>query len=509
VVTAAAPAALWGDLTPGPHPVGYRQTLVRDATRAYPHPLAPQARRPVLINVWYPAQGDGAALRVEDYLRVRGPGIPARDPLALLLERHVLGVFSNEVLGREPHFLDPALLSRRAQILAQPVYARRDAVARAGTHPLVLAHPGLGGAFADNFVFYEYLASQGYVVISSAFQSGEATDLNIGWEPATSVADLDLLLRWARDNLGVDGVAVMGHSYGAQAALIYAMEGRAVDAVVSLDSTLENGDPKAPWFKDGDARRVWLDRAQAITIPVLLFSTPAGTSSAFFDGLVASDRRALLVPFLEHNDLEAFGGVLGARFAYDLREPDPERPKVEQVLAAHRLVVRATHAFLEGVLRKDQEVLARLDALPATVPGAKLTHVPRAPACPRQAELLATLGKDGVEATGAHLAALAGCDVRMAFMDAADTLRAVGEQARAVEVMRWLAKRQQEDFLVQKNLGEALAGAHQYAEARTAYRRALELVSKAQVEPARRKKIFQHQLESRIQLVESLSAGGK
>lgn len=510
--SAAVPTALWGDLTPGPHAVGYRQTVIRDAARSYPHPLVPDAQRPLLINVWYPAQAQGgAAMQVQDYLRVSGAGISERDrPFAEALERHVLGVFSNEVLGREPQFLDRSLLSRRAQILAQPVFARREAGPRAGKFPLVLAHPGLAAAFADNFLLYEYLASHGYLVVSSAFPSGDASDLNIGWEPATSVADLDLILRWARTHLAVDRVATLGHSYGAQAALIYAMEGRAIDAVVSLDSTMENGDPKAPWFKEEGPRRVWLDRADAITVPVLLFSTPAGTSSAFFDGLVASDRRSMMVPSLDHNDLEAHGGVLQARFAHDTRDPDPERPAAEQVLAAHRLVVVATLAFLDGVLRDDRAALVRLDTtLPATVPGAKLTHVPLPPGCLRPAGLVAAIRKEGVEAVGVRSTAVKGCDVRGAFIGAGDSLRVAGEGARAVEVMRWLARRDPEDFLAQRSLAEALVVAGQYAEAEAAFQRALELVQKAPTLPAPRKQSFERRLNARIQLLKALMAGGK
>jgi pimeloyl-ACP methyl ester carboxylesterase len=362
-VGGAGAPSLWGDLVPGPYATGYRQVIIHDPARAYTSRLAPSSQRPILVNLWYPAEaGNGQTMKVDDYLRVEGPGIgPADQRFAELLGKHVRRVFAQDVLLREPQFLDRALLERLSQILVQPVFARRDATACTGTFPLVLAHPGLGGAFADNFVLYELLASHGYLVISSAFQSAKSDgSLNISWEPATSIADLDVVVSWARKNLQIGAVATLGHSYGAQAALIYAMEDRPISAVVSLDSTLENGDPKAPWYKEWKPQSFWLDRADTITVPVLLLSSQDASDTSFFDGLVACDRRSLQVPHLSHNDFESNGGVLRARFAYDLRTPEPDSPSAAQVSASNRLVSRAVLAFLEGILRKDARALVLL-----------------------------------------------------------------------------------------------------------------------------------------------------
>src|SRR5439155_27324669 len=165
-------------------------------------------------------------------------------------------------------------------------------------------------------------------------------------------------------------------------------------------------------------------------------------------------------------------------------------------------------AFLDGTLRRDRDALARLDTvLPATVPGARLTHLPRAPGCMSLAHLLADIRRQGVQAAGARSAAVAGCDVRATLMDAAEVLRSSGEGARAVEVMRWLTERDREDFFAREGLGEALAAGRQYAEAAAAYRAALALLNKASVSPPRQKQILQHRINARIQLVTEL--GGR
>src|ERR1035437_11073477 len=88
----------------------------------------------------------------------------------------------------------------------------------AGKFPVVIYHPGLGGTFDDNSVACEYLASHGYVVLSSAYQAADSSALNIDGDLATSLEDLNFLLRYAATLpfADVSKVAAMGHSYGAQ-----------------------------------------------------------------------------------------------------------------------------------------------------------------------------------------------------------------------------------------------------------------------------------------------------
>lgn len=500
---------VWGALTPGPHAVGYRQLIIHDTARQYPSPLAPSAERPILLNLWYPAAPDsGRAMNVDDYLQVRAAELtPADRCFADLLERHVRSGFAQETLGREPQFLDQKLLARLPPILSQPVLARREAAPLVATHPLVLAHPGLGGAFADNFVLYEYLASHGYVVIASAFQSAAATELHIEWQPATSIPDLDVIARWARENLRSRAVAVMGHSYGAQAALIYAMEGRPIDAVISLDSTLNYGDPKTLWYKTWQRQSSWLDRAASITVPTLLISTDAETNTTFFDELLASDRRSLQLPFLMHNEFESHG-VIQARFAYDLRDKDADGTAA-QVGAGYELLVRATLAFLDGTLRKDERALVRLDSeLPAALAGAKLVHI----AHPRGLEaavVLRQIRDHGIAAAGASCAATPGCNESEVFAEAGAQLLAAGEAESALKVLTWLTERQPDAYHAASARADALTALHRDAEALSAYQRALTLLPKDTHYPLAQHPSLAAELQRHMRLVGELLAKGR
>lgn len=504
----AAPP-VWGELTPGPHAVGYRQLIIHDAARQYPLPLAPSSQRPVLLNLWYPAAPDsGSAMTVADYLQVRAAELTPTDRcFADLLARHVRSDFVQETLGSEPQFLDQKRLARLPPLLAQEVFAHREAKALVETHPLVLAHPGLGGAFADNFVMYEYLASHGYFVISSAFQSAAAKDMYIEWEPATSLPDLDIIARWAKENLRSSAVAVMGHSYGAQAALIYAMEGRPIDAVISLDSTLNYGDPKTLWYKTWKRQSVWLDRAANVTVPTLLLSTNAETNSTFFDELSASDRRLLQLPFLEHNEFESYG-AMQARFAYDLRAKDASGTAA-QVGAGYQLAVRATLAFLDGILRKDERALVRLDSeLPAALMGAKLVRVahPRGLAV---ADVLREIRDHGIVAAGTHCAATPGCNQSAVFAEAGAQLLAAGDAELALKVLSWLDERQPAVYRAESVRADALIALHRDAEAQAAYQRALTLLPKDTYYPLAQHPSLAAELQRHIRLVGELLSKGR
>lgn len=212
-------------------------------------------------------------------------------------------------------------------------------------------------------------------MISSAFQSAAAKELYIEWQPATSIRDLDVIARWARENLRSSKVAVMGHN------------------------------------------------------------------STFFDELVTSDRRSLLLPSLEHNEFESHGGVMQARFTYDLRDKEASGTAA-QVGAGYQLVVRATLAFLDGILRKDQHALVRLDSeLPAALAGAKLVHVAH-PRGLEVADLLREIRDRGVAAAGAHCAATPGCNPGEVFAEAGAQLLTAGEAESALKVLTWLTERQ-------------------------------------------------------------------
>jgi pimeloyl-ACP methyl ester carboxylesterase len=254
----AQEALLWGSLRPGPHAVGFRALYQLDHTRQYdPDYRTDTARppvhrpRPILLCVWYPARATTARrLAYREYLRVPSDD-PRVAPLARRLMPHVREVVCEETIGKKPGALSRKELAAFEHLLTTTAYAVKDAPAAEARFPVVVYHPGLGGSYEDNSVLFEYLASHGYVVLSSAYPKADASVMNIDWDLRRSFRDMEFLARYACALPFADArlLAAMGHSYGAQAALAWCAEpGSAVRAAVSIDSTVENVGIDYPGF---------------------------------------------------------------------------------------------------------------------------------------------------------------------------------------------------------------------------------------------------------------------
>ena len=171
---------VWGDLRPGGYGVGYR---VEEKD----------------VSVWYPADPGGTPVTLGDYT-------------------------ADEEWPR-----------------ATPMFAVRDARPVRGRYPVVLIAQGNQQDAAAQAVLAEYLASSGFIVATTPSPM-IATPMTGTDEVATfaekQADDLDRALEAVR---GVRGaatteLAVIGHSFGARAALLFAMRrGHRLAALVSLD----------------------------------------------------------------------------------------------------------------------------------------------------------------------------------------------------------------------------------------------------------------------------------
>jgi hypothetical protein len=196
------PSPLWGCLQSGPHAVGFQSFWRQDYARVYDPAYRSGAEgthakqvRPILINLWYPAQAGESAerMRYREYLEIE-PAEPALREFARQLVAFNLDVISDEVMNKPRNDLDAEERREFDQFLQTRTAAVRDAAPAEGRFPLLVNHQGLGSAFEDNGVLFEYLASHGYVVVNSAFQSAGAAYLNIDWDLERSVKDLDFLV---------------------------------------------------------------------------------------------------------------------------------------------------------------------------------------------------------------------------------------------------------------------------------------------------------------------------
>lgn len=398
--------ALWGDVPPGEHAVGFRSTWILDAARDYDTGLsdggryvgdAPRAPRPVLVNLWYPAEAEDDAPRMThgDYFAIED--VPAalveRAPRLPLLA-HDLAAYARDVLVQQLFEVDEDALdaddaARFADLLGTRTACVRDALPSAGRAPVVLYHSGYGSSFEDDSVLCERLAAHGYVVLGSAYLRADGSSFNIDGSDG-SQADLDELLRFAAELSFADTshVAMAGHSGGAHATLERAARPHtALDACVVLDTTQDGNsllDPR--WKPTVDACLAHVDEVDE---PLLVTTRPFGIFE-LLDRLVRADRDYLTFRDLDHDDFISQGMFVAEMAARRVADgaigdssDDRGRDAAEHAAALRRLygdLCTTILAFLDAHLRGDGAGLeadrARWLATPL---GGELPHLERVP----------------------------------------------------------------------------------------------------------------------------------
>lgn len=367
---------MWAGLSPGPHAVGFKSLWRLDYSRRYNMTFPDKtvyargkAPRPILVNQWYPA-GKAAGSRGmphRDYLSIRSED-PQLATFSARLSEYVRAVLAVEVMGKPPAALTDREKAQFEQVLTTPTACVRDAPPARGPFPLVIYHAGAGSSFEDNAVLCEYLASHGFVVLGSAFQvqSGESfnTDNRDG-----SARDLDFLITHARQlpNVDWDHIGLVGHSAGAQAALVYGSQPHSVvDAVVSLDTTQDYRGVNDPMWQFTPQV---LKNARHFRCPLLVAAGP----HAFFelaDSLRGAERYYLTLKDMDHNDYISQGCIhreqrLQLRLE-DAKQSAEARAKdkaaLDRARAGYSALCGYTVRFLSATLKRDaagKEFLAK------------------------------------------------------------------------------------------------------------------------------------------------------
>lgn len=311
--------ALWGELKAGPFPIGFRSVWSVDYSRQYEMrfddgTLGP---RPVLVNIWYPAApAGGPKMPYGDYFKI---DTEKKDvgKFASKLKVYNRSVFVSEIFGKAEPKLSREERKALATLLATRTGVRRNAPKAGGTFPLLIYHAGNGSSFDDNSLLCEYLASQGYVVLGSAFQKLDGSSFNV--EGAGSTGDFKFLIRLSSSFPNVDPrrIGLLGHSAGAQASLIFQSTADSpVKAIVSLDTTEDYHSPEMPIW-DYLTKPV-LANLDQYTIPIM-FAADSEACFVMADMISNCLRWFFTANSLGHNDFISQG--LFARRAKSKLQP--------------------------------------------------------------------------------------------------------------------------------------------------------------------------------------------
>jgi len=244
-MTAAETPPIWGNLTPGPHGIGFTAVEKYDYSRAFRPKtdyfgalLEGERARPLQVCIWYPAE-TGA----DDFTMVYGEyAYPYPTDESFM---NILSNFHNrELMTLLQQFnRDQGILQ---ELISVRMAAVRDAPAVEGAFPLIIYHNG--PSCVENAVLCEYLASWGFVVAGT--HSLGMTSVNPDSDPAsleTLIRDKEFILAETHTRPYVDQnkLGLLGFSFGSIGAVITAMRNSDVDAVACLQSEFLNPDNKA------------------------------------------------------------------------------------------------------------------------------------------------------------------------------------------------------------------------------------------------------------------------
>jgi alpha-beta hydrolase superfamily lysophospholipase len=459
-------------------PVGYRVEWSTDRTRSWPLADASGRLRPiprvVRVHLWYPAvAGSGEAMKFRDYMEPpTAPGVPR--PLADAIRANDLGTPGYSFRGI---YRDDSAAFERA--MNTGVVARNRAAPAPGRHPVVVYSVGQNDFSQDAVLLAEWLASNGYIVVSVPhLGTGPRRTLLFVHDPLsyeTQLRDLEVALANALELKGADEqrILAVGHSYGGIYALLLAMRGNSVHGVIGLDPTYvaqragyEYDLRRFPFF-DPDLR-----------IPIVTLRRGSGSVNRdLVNSLLRAERLEIVYPDLMHGDF-ATVPFLRRDLPVVLQLEEETRVRSPQAAAAgaaavFRQVLAAAEAILSG---------RRLEGAVLQTGGVKQeTAYTAASPAPTAEELYWAYRSGGLQAAEAAVtAARAEAGNQEVFSESrtltiARELGYSGKDRESLDMFRLLAFTFPDSSSAQLEAAEALLEAGLKTEARPLLMRALQL----------------------------------
>ena len=255
--------------------------------------------RPMLVHFWYPGKNNSElnTITFKDYIDLIAIRENFnREPDEINNESEA---FINAYLGfsKRKYGIDTSITTK--EVLNSPVKAILNAAPINEKFPLVIYAPSNSKSSVQNHIMCEYLASNGYFVISVG-SAGHETLKRKDETKATlaQVRDMEFLIRFLKDSLKINysNIGLLGFSSGGMATIIYQINHPDVKAIVSLDGSNEYSSFLKLYtfegFNMGKSNK-----------PYLMFANNYKNFSIYpyYNLMIASDKYLFKMPFLDHN----------------------------------------------------------------------------------------------------------------------------------------------------------------------------------------------------------------
>ena len=347
------------NLENGNFPVAFTHFSKSDSTRTYQRIFDWNNKsipRPIPISIWYPTT------KTPD---VHKP-MYIMDYMEILKEEEEWEYLPNDQILN--WFYYPNNLANQNHLKEQTT-AHQGLKPVEGKFPVVIYAPSYQVSSIENFALCEYLASHGYVVVSSPsrgtenrfFEGGTAKDME------TQARDIEFLIKEVQKLPYVDTnhMATMGFSFGGLSNVLSQMRNSSIKAIVSLDGSIKyqfDTLKKSPFFNLDKVNVPFIHMAQKnIPEQVLVedkIDPDLNTKFEFYDSITKSKAYQLKFHNLTHSHFSTLGVLFQPR---DERQDKND----SEIMESYRLVSQYTLNFLDAYLKNDSVALNYLNNDPS------------------------------------------------------------------------------------------------------------------------------------------------
>jgi len=343
----------------GKYQVGFKHYTIFDSTRTYSRIYDftnQEIARPIPISIWYPSEQeivDRKPLKILNYFEI-------------LKEEEEWEYLPDEQLLK--WFYYPNTSENQKHLREQGSAYSGISIAE-GKFPVVVYAPSFQASSIENFALCSYLASHGFLVISSPSRGTETRwfSNNLAKETETQARDVEFLIKEVGKYqiADPDKMAVMGFSFGGLSNMIAQMRNSRIGAVVSLDGTERyqyNLLSESAFFDPEKMDVPYLHMAQK-NIPEAVLKEDGidpklNSSFELYDSLSRSTVYRLKCHHLTHAYFSTLGVLFGPR---DKRQDRSDR----EIMESYKWVSKYTLHFLNAYLKDDVSGLAFLENSPA------------------------------------------------------------------------------------------------------------------------------------------------
>ncbi len=346
-------------LNKGSFNVGFYHFQVNDSTRTYKRLFDWNNKsipRPIPISLWYPAQEnleDLEALMILDYFEI-------------LKEEEEWEYLPNEQLLN--WFYYPNTLANQNHLKQKAIaYKQKEPID--GRFPVVIYAPSYQASSIENFALCEFLASHGYLVISSPSRGTENRFFEGGTEKdmETQARDVEFLVKEVGklQNADFNRIATMGFSFGGMANMLAQMRNKNIKVIISLDGSERyqyTKLKKSPFFNPEKMDIPYMHLAQK-EIPERVLkedniNAELNQKFELYDSIVHSDAFQLKFHNLTHSHFSTLGVL------FEPRDERQDRSDLE-IMESYKLVTEYTLNFLNAFLKDDTNALKFLENEPS------------------------------------------------------------------------------------------------------------------------------------------------